>query len=1105
MIEFTGERIVPEADNCEPLFAEKMYQEHIVRYLFAAQVCKDKDVLDIGCGVGYGSNFLAKSGAKSVTAFDLSEDAINHAREFYNHPQVEFLVASAEEFAFKKKFDVAVCYELIEHVYKQDAVIDCIAKALKEDGLLLISTPRALAEKRTDFHTKEFNLDEYKQLLNNKFKYVEFYFENNHFTSLITNKAPTVIRNLHLMHEQFTLDQADYFIAVASQKPIDTTQFQEQLSINNDRYILNLEKDVQILQKAERDLKEQIKQSAADLRDFLSLPIDEQNKKLREELKLAEIKLDNYQKYIASVYEAKAWQVFIKFYKYIDKLNWIKNRIKLYIKTVGYKALARAVYNYIRNRYFRRKYTLPTIAVTNKPINSSVYDIIFLIGCWEGESKRYRVYNCIDVLSTQGYHVTSLSSSDTKTLIEKKLICKTLVFFRVAYDDFFEEVIKYAHKHQINVVYDIDDLVFEPESVKYIHAYEHLSPEQQVTYRRGVERYRRMLMACDYVTCSTSYLAQRAEKLGKSAFVIPNTVNTAQINHANLLLEKKRNSHVAASDKITIGYFSGSNTHQQDFKQAEPALLEIMKTYPQCEFVLVGLLDLNEQWAPFKFRIKRVPFQPYLEMLSVLADIDINIAPLELNNPFCEGKSQLKIFEAGLVEVPTIASATQSYKEAIEHNIDGLLAANNEDWKKAFELLINSPERRKEMGKKARERTLRQFTSHNLLESAIEHFQLSKDNQVLAQLKSLINFQNTARKLKIAWIIPELIIGGGGHRNILRAAFFLQLFGHDIELYFLSSTLSEAELSRSIVVHFYPLVCTVKCFTGEMVSNDYDVIFATHWSTVAPALQVRNTAKEIMYFVQDFEPYFYPMGSAAVLAEDTYRKGLYHICSGPWCEKILRRDYKADADHFIFPVDTKVYYPRKRTSEKLTILFFAKPEMPRRCYELGIMALEHVHKLMPEVEIVMFGSKNIDTGALAFPVTIKSVLPTINDLAELYSNADLGMVFSTTNPSLVPYEMMACGLPVVDLNRGDNEVNYDNRMDIALLADPNPEIMAQQIVALLQNPKECKQRSEAGKAFVATFPSEIDMVRRIEQLILQRLTYREHKAVKPATALTTAI
>src|SRR5258708_7002533 len=133
MLKFTGERIVPEADNCEPLFAGKMYQEHLARYLFASQICLGKRVLDVGCGVGYGAHLLARRGATQVTAFDISEDAVQHALKFYAHPRIEYLVTSAEDFSMSGPFDVVTCFELIEHLNHQHRTVERIARVLPED------------------------------------------------------------------------------------------------------------------------------------------------------------------------------------------------------------------------------------------------------------------------------------------------------------------------------------------------------------------------------------------------------------------------------------------------------------------------------------------------------------------------------------------------------------------------------------------------------------------------------------------------------------------------------------------------------------------------------------------------------------------------------------------------------------------------------------------------------------------------------------------------------------------------------------------------------------------------------------------------------------
>ncbi|MFL5240438.1 MAG: methyltransferase domain-containing protein [Rhizomicrobium sp.] len=252
---FTGERIVPQADNCEPNFASRMYQEHIARYLFASQIVAGKAVIDIGCGVGYGSQRLAQLGAAFVHAFDLSEDAIRHARIHYAHPNVHYEAGNAERFSADRQYDVAICFELIEHVRNPRAVMKNIRSALTGEGILVMSTPRALEEKRTHFHEHEFGLEEYVKMISEYFGEVEIYVENNHFTSLVTKGRPADLQKIICLKDQFDPAVADVFISVASASgPLP--RMEPALAIDSDAYVTMLERDVEILHKAERDLLE---------------------------------------------------------------------------------------------------------------------------------------------------------------------------------------------------------------------------------------------------------------------------------------------------------------------------------------------------------------------------------------------------------------------------------------------------------------------------------------------------------------------------------------------------------------------------------------------------------------------------------------------------------------------------------------------------------------------------------------------------------------------------------------------------------------------------------------------------------------------------------
>ncbi len=256
MLNFTGERIVPGAPDCEPFFAEKMYQEHLARYLLAAQAAAGAHILDVGCGVGYGSRLLAEAGAAKVVAFDLSADAIAHARENFAHPNIDFQVGNATAFRFDRRFELITCFELIEHVPDQEAVFRCIAEALSPDGIVVMSTPRALAEKRTSFHTQEYSLGAFADAFRRHFAHHRLLVENNHFASLITDATPNALHNVRPMHDQFALEQADYFIAVATQgNPALLDRMQPVITLNNDAYVQLLERDVNILQARRIELE----------------------------------------------------------------------------------------------------------------------------------------------------------------------------------------------------------------------------------------------------------------------------------------------------------------------------------------------------------------------------------------------------------------------------------------------------------------------------------------------------------------------------------------------------------------------------------------------------------------------------------------------------------------------------------------------------------------------------------------------------------------------------------------------------------------------------------------------------------------------------------
>jgi len=339
--------------------------------------------------------------------------------------------------------------------------------------------------------------------------------------------------------------------------------------------------------------------------------------------------------------------------------------------------------------------------------------------------------------------------------------------------------------------------------------------------------------------------------------------------------------------------------------------------------------------------------------------------------------------------------------------------------------------------------------------------------------------------LDVAFIVPPVLSrSAGGHRNIFRAVRQLRNFGHKLTIYIPGVT-SITEQKEIINTAFYDLR-DVEILRYEEGMREHDVCFATLWSTVYAMVQNKNKIKQMLYFVQDFEPMFYPMGTEYILSENTYKMGIPCITSGYWPTKILREKYNAVADHFLFPLDTKTYNQNgKRTKKNKNIVFFARPEMGRRCFALGLNALELVKMTRPDIEIIFYGSEHVNKEDIGYDVTIKGILPTINDLADLYRNADLGIAFSTTNPSLIPYEMMACGLAVADVDIDDTEFKYGNKDNVFLL-NSLPEVMAAQIIYAMDNEAVRNQKAFNGIEYVKNnFIEEESMGRRVEELMLQ--------------------
>lgn len=182
-LEFTGERFTPEC-------VREIWYEHYHRYAFATRLVKDKKVLDAACGEGYGSHILAGT-AEHVTGIDIDAKSIKHATNRYKQDNLSFINESCTKLTFEdNSFDVIVSFETLEHLELQQEMLAEFNRVLKEDGIIIISTPdKAHYSDATGFeneyHVKELYQSEFKDLLDNHWPMQSWFAQAMHFNSVL--------------------------------------------------------------------------------------------------------------------------------------------------------------------------------------------------------------------------------------------------------------------------------------------------------------------------------------------------------------------------------------------------------------------------------------------------------------------------------------------------------------------------------------------------------------------------------------------------------------------------------------------------------------------------------------------------------------------------------------------------------------------------------------------------------------------------------------------------------------------------------------------------------------------------------------------------------
>ena len=373
------------------------------------------------------------------------------------------------------------------------------------------------------------------------------------------------------------------------------------------------------------------------------------------------------------------------------------------------------------------------------------------------------------------------------------------------------------------------------------------------------------------------------------------------------------------------------------------------------------------------------------------------------------------------------------------------------------------------------------------------------------------------QQLKIHIVIPDFTAGGGGHMTIFRMILHLEKAGHNCTVW-----IKDYQHSRhpegprvSATSNYQPIKAQVLPLSTHFAFACGDALIATSWDTVE-IVCANKSFHDHFYLVQDYEPYFYPRGSEALEAELTYIANTKTICASSWLDEIMRTKFKRKSTYFNLSYNPSVYSCKqamrgleaqseqlKQASKSQTedtpivrIAFYARSRTDRRAVKLALKGLRKLKQIGYMISVELFGERQ---GEVRLPNNVTGYdngILTPSQLAELYYSCDIGLTFSATNYALVPQEMMACGLPVIEIDNESTRAIYPE--GTLLLAEPSAQGIANAIEELATDKAKRQEIAHNGLTWVSQSSWELSF-KRVEEFIRNEVKVSSDQHKYPAS------
>mgnify|MGYP000863567147 FL=1 len=636
---------------------------------------------------------------------------------------------------------------------------------------------------------------------------------------------------------------------------------------------------------------------------------------------------------------------------------------------------------------------------------------VLLISIGDELLDRYRTDHMKESLESVGVSVGKVFYYELKPEYIKRY--NVFIFYRCPWLKEFEGIFEEIRRKNKVSIYAVDDLVIDRKYTDNLPVVQAMLPEDRKLYDSGVERHNKLMRCCDYAITTTEGLADELKKYDnfRDVYIDRNSMSDEMIYYADkAIAEVERDTK-----KVVIGYFSGTNTHNEDFQMVAPALIKILKKYEHVYIKLAGRLEAPEPLKDFADRLIFTPYVDWRRLSYELRQCDITLSPL-IDSVFNRAKSENKWSESSLVEVATVASDVGAFKISVDNGKTGILVENTTDgWFKGISRLVEDVTLRENIARQAREYVRKNYRTTGQRAVALQRFLEKVTPPVIA----------------FGGVNISAISGGNmvvkKHMDILRQNGNI-VYGVESMDYHKNDQWQKLNDKDDSVYDIF----RINSFRDKDKVNllmHFDRFVATFWHSVDMVdkyVYMKSGGKKL-YLVQNMEAGFYK-GSDPIRRRvfATYRnERVQPITISKWCQTWLKDDFGRDAKYAPNGIELGNFPLRQRNwrNRKIKVLVEGDSSSEYKRVDESFQITNRLNPKKYEISYLSYNAAPKDW----YRVDHTYIKIPSDEVGQIYADHDILVKSSVLESfSYPPLEILATGgLPVLVKNDGNAEYVVD--------------------------------------------------------------------------------